>query len=156
MTEGSGLDLYLGNCQLGKGVVEAYRELKDRDAFLITSGEEKVNIPAMNLNLYYKEYLTLLKASSVVVAMSKFKEGWNRTGHEAMLCKTPVIGSGFGGMRELLEGGKQIICEDVSKLNDLVDVALENHKELGEKGYEFAKEFTVERFEKGWEKVLSV
>jgi len=28
--------------------------------------------------------------------------------------------------------------------------------ELGEKGYEFAKNFTVERFEKGWEKVLSV
>ena len=147
--------IYLGNCQPGKGVVEAYRELKDRDAFLITSGEEKVKIPAMNLNLYYKEYLTLLKASSVVVAMSKFKEGWNRTTHEAMLCKTPVIGSGLGGMRELLEGGKQIICGDVSKLNYLVDVAIENQKELGEKGYEFAKGFTIERFEKGLENLLN-
>jgi len=59
-------------------------------------------------------------------------------------------------MRELLEGGKQIICRDISKLNYLVDVAMENREKLGEKGYEFAKNFTVERFEKGWEKVLSV
>jgi len=146
--------IYLGNCQPGKGVVEAYRELKDRDAFLITSGEEKVKIPAMNLNLYYKEYLTLLKASSVVIAMSKFNEGWNRTVHEAMLCKTPVIGSGLGGMRELLEGGKQMICEDISKLNYLVDVAMENREKLGESGYNFAKDFTVERFEKEWARVL--
>ena len=149
------LILYLGNCQPGKGVVEAYRELKDRDAFLITSGKEEVKIPALNLNLDYKEYLTLLKASSVVVAMSKFNEGWNRTVHEAMLCKTPVIGSGLGGMRELLEGGKQLVCEDISKLNDLVDIAMENRKELGESGYNFAKDFTMERFVEGWGKILS-
>jgi len=147
--------LYLGNCHPGKGVVEAYRELKDRDAFLVTSGEEKVKIPAMNLNLDYKEYLALLKASSVVIAMSKFKEGWNRTVHEAMLCKTPVISSGLGGMKELLEGGKQLICKDISKLSCLVDMALENHKEFGEQGYKFAKEFTIERFEKEWERILS-
>ena len=146
--------IYLGNCQPGKGVVEAYRELKDRDAFLITSGEEKVKIPAMNLNLYYKEYLTLLKASSVVIAMSKFNEGWDRTVHEAMLCKTPVIGSGLGGMRELLEGGRQLICEDISELSYLVDVAMENREKLGESGYNFAKDFTVERFEKEWARVL--
>ena len=71
-----------------------------------------------------------------------------------MLCKTPVIGSGLGGMMELLEGGRQLICEDISELSYLVDVAMENREELGEKGYEFAKNFTVERFEKGWEKVL--
>jgi len=146
--------IYLGNCQPGKGVVEAYRELKDRDAFLVTSGEEEVKIPAMNLNLDYKEYLILLKASSVVIAMSKFQEGWNRTVHEAMLCKTPVIGSGLGGMMELLEGGRQLICEDISELSYLVDVAMENREELGEKGYEFAKNFTVERFEDGWGRVL--
>ena len=58
-------------------------------------------------------------------------------------------------MRELLEGRKQLICEDISELNYLV-VAMENREELGEKGYEFAKNFTVERFEDGWGKVLSV
>ena len=146
--------IYLGNCQPGKGVVEAYRELKDRDAFLATSGEEKVKIPAMNLNLYYKEYLTLLKVSSVVIAMSKFNEGWNRSVHEAMLCKTPVIGSGLGGMKELLDGGKQIICEDVSKLSYLVDVAMESRGKQGERGYKFAKGFTMGRFEEGWRKLI--
>jgi len=147
--------IYLGNCHPGKGVVEAYRELKDRDVFLVTSGKEAVKIPALNLNLDYKEYLTLLKASSVVVAMSKFREGWNRTVHEAMLCKTPVIGSGSGGMRELLEGGKQMICDDVSELNYLVDVTMENREELSEKGYEFAKGFTIERFVEEWGEILS-
>lgn len=146
--------IYLGNARPGKGVAEAYQELKNRDAYLVTSGEERVKTPAINLNLNHREYLTLLKASSVVIAVSKFKEGWNRTVHEAMLCKTPVVGSGKGGMRELLEGEKQIICEDISKLNDLVDTAMENREELGEKGYNFAKEFTIERFEKEWGKLL--
>ena len=81
--------------------------------------------------------------------MSKFKEGWNRTAHEAMLCKTPVIGSGLGGMRELLEGGGQIICEDFGDLKERVCYVLE-HPELGEAGYGFAKQFTVKRFEEEW------
>ena len=52
-------------------------------------------------------------------------------------------------MRELLEGGRQLICEDISELNYL-DVAVDNREELGEKGHNFAKDFTVERFEDGW------
>jgi len=58
-------------------------------------------------------------------------------------------------MRELLEGGRQLICEDISELNYL-DVAVDNREELGEKGHNFAKDFTVERFEDGWRRVLSV
>ena len=77
-----------------------------------------MNFPTINLDLERKEYLKLLKAASVVVAMSKFKEGWNRTVHEAMLCKTPVVGAPQGGMKELLEGGEQIICDDFAKLKD--------------------------------------
>lgn len=57
-------------------------------------------------------------------------------------------------MRELQEGGKQMICEDISKLNDLVDVAMENRDELGRKGYGFAKDFTVERFEGEWKEII--
>ena len=141
--------LYLGNCQRIKGVVEAYDRLKDLDVYLVTSGRREVNIPALNLDLDYRDYLLLLKSSSLVITMSKFKEGWNRTAHEAMLCKTPVIGSGLGGMRELLEGGGQTICESFEDLNERVCYVLE-HPELGEKGYEFAKQFTVKRFEEGW------
>ncbi len=145
--------VYIGNCQKAKGVVEVYVELKDLDINLVTSGEQRVSIPARNLNLDYRDYLRLLKASSVVVTMSKFNEGWNRTAHEAMLCKTPVIGSGFGGMKELLEGGQQVVCQSFDELERCVEYALE-HPEMGEKGYDFAKDFTVERFESEWIKLI--
>ncbi len=82
--------------------------------------------------------------------MSKFLEGWNITAHEAMLCQTPVIGSGKGGMRELLEGGGQIICTEFSELPRHIDYALKNQQELGFKGYEFASQFTLEKFETEW------
>ena len=50
--------IYLGNCQKSKGVVEAYNELKDLDVYLVTSGEKRVDIPAINLNLSYRDYLS--------------------------------------------------------------------------------------------------
>jgi len=145
--------VYLGNCQRIKGVVEAYECLKNLKVHLVTSGRREVDIPPLNLNLSYRDYLLLLRAASVVVAMSRFKEGWNRTAHEAMLSKTPVIGSGLGGMGELLEGGQQIICKDFESLKENVCFALD-HPELGERGYEFAKQFTVKRFNEGWLDVI--
>ncbi len=145
--------IYMGNCQKAKGVAETFRVLKDLSVYLITSGEQRVKIPAMNLNLEYRDYLKLLKASSMVITMSKFKEGWCRTAHEAMLLKTPVIGSGLGGMKELLEGGNQIICGDFNFLKEKVEYLLnrpEERKRIGETGFDYAKNFTLERFEKEW------
>lgn len=145
--------IYLGNCQKAKGVVEAYDALKDIDASLVTSGKPHAKIPAINLNLSYKDYLCLLRASSVVLTMSKFREGWCRTAHEAMLCKTPVIGSGLGGMQELLEGGKQIICRDFSSLRKEVESLLNDPEKaslMGVAGHNFAKEFTIEKFKNNW------
>ncbi len=145
--------VYLGNCQKAKGVVEAYEALKDLNVHLVTSGARMVDIPARHLDLTHREYLCLLKASSIALAMSKFKEGWCITAHEAMLMKTPVIGSGEGGMRELLEGGRQIICEDFSRLRKLVVSLLDDQatrKKRGEQGYGFAIQFPLERFEQAW------
>lgn len=149
--------VYLGNCQKAKGAVEAYKALNDLDVHLVTSGREQVKIPARNMNFSYREYLTLLKASVVVITMSKFNEGWCMTSHEAMLLSTPVIGSGKGGMKELLEGGKQIICQDFKELKAKVEDLLSNpqkREELGKSGYQFAKTFTLERFEKEWLEVV--
>ena len=145
--------VYLGNCQKAKGVKESFKALKGLDVHFLTSGERKVKIPALNLNLSDRDYLTLLKASSVVIAMSKFKEGWCRTAHEAMLSKTSVIGSGRGGMRELLEGGKQIVCSDFKNLKERVQDWLDNprlREKMGQNGYNFAKNFTPEKFESEW------
>ncbi|MCJ7829742.1 glycosyltransferase family 4 protein [Patescibacteria group bacterium] len=149
--------IYIGNCQKAKGVVESYQALKDLDVHLVTSGEPMVKIPVINLNSDYRNYLKLLKASSIVITMSKFKEGWCMTAHEAMLLKTPVIGSGLGGMRELLEGGKQIVCENLGSLKEKVKYLL-NHpevrKKMSEDGYNFAKEFTLEKFKEEWLKLI--
>jgi glycosyltransferase involved in cell wall biosynthesis len=142
--------IYLGNCQKEKGVKEAYESLKSFPYHLVTSGKKEIDIPAKNLNLDYREYLLLLKASSVVLTMSHFLEGWNITAHEAMLCRTPVIGSGRGGMEELLEGGKQLICKDFSELPEMISYALENAEKLGDDGYEHGKRFTVEKFDQQW------
>jgi len=142
--------IYIGNCSRDKGVVEVYEALKDQDYQLVTSGEPEVELPCRNLNLPYDEYLLLLKASSAAVTMSRFREGWCRTAHEAMLCKTPVIGSGAGGMAELLKGGKQVICRDISDLPHLVRDVMDRRESLGKEGYRFASSFTLERFEKQW------
>lgn len=148
--------VYIGNCQKGKGVVETYKALKDLDVFLITSGKPHIKIPTINLQLGDRDYLRLLKSSSLAVTMSRFKEGWCRTAHEAMLCRTPVIGSGFGGMGELLEGGNQIVCEDISSLKEKVACLLDSpeiRKEMGENGYNFAKNFSIKRFKEEWIKL---
>lgn len=141
--------IYIGNCRRIKGVIDVYDQLKEMEVHLVTSSRKEVDLPVPNLNLSDREYLLLLRASSLVVTMSTFMEGWGRTAHEAMLCKTPVIGSGLGGMKELLEGGAQIVCEDFKELKDKVIFALD-HPELGEKGYEFARRFTAQRFEAEW------
>ena len=145
--------IYIGNCQRIKGVVEVYEHLKELDVHLVTSGRKEVDIPALNLTLDYRDYLLLLRSSSVVITMSKFMEGWNRTTHEAMLCKTPVIGSGLGGMKELLEAGKQILCNDFDELKEKVSYVLD-HPRLGEMGFEFARQFTTKRFNEEWLSVI--
>lgn len=145
--------IYLGNCQKEKGVVEAYAALKGLPAHLVTSGKPTVQLPALNLDLSYREYLCLLKASALVLTMSKFKEGWCITAHEAMLLGTPVIGSGLGGMGELLEGGNQTICEDFGLLRGKVEYFLRHpdaRNTIGRRGYEYAKNFSLERFKKEW------
>lgn len=142
--------IYLGNCQRNKGVVESYQALNQMDAHFITSGKEEVKLPARNLNLNYEGYRKLLFTSNVAITMSLFKEGWNATAHEAMLAKTPVIGSGLGGMAELLDGGGQIVCKTFLELPDRVLEALSNSQNFSISGYEFASQFTVERFERDW------
>lgn len=137
--------VYIGNAQRKKGADLVYEALKDSDYFLVTSGNKDIDLPVLNLNLKHRDYLCLLKAAGLVVTYSQFKEGWNRVAHEAMLLKTPVIGSGAGGMGELLKGGGQGICTTPYDLKKEVDRRFGN-ADLGAQGYEYAKEFTMERF----------
>lgn len=150
--------IYLGNCQKAKGALKSYEALRGLDAYFVTSGREQIKIPAFNFNSDYRDYLKLLKASSVVLTMSLFNEGWCMTAHEAMLLGIPVIGSGKGGMEELLAGGKQIICKDFNQLRKNVESLLLNEEErekMGREGREFAEQFTIERFDEEWLKMAS-
>lgn len=146
--------IYMGNCQKNKGVVEIYNQLKNRDFTLVTSGKRKVNLPARNFELSYRDYLKLLKSADIVIGMDKFNTGWSITLHEAMLLKRPVIGSNMGALPELLSGGGQIICNDFKDLNKLVDKALEKSKKMSSTGYKYAKRFTIKRFEKTWKEII--
>ena len=146
--------VYLGVAREEKGFRESFEALKHLDYHFVISGDPSLkklysSKPIHDLRLDRRDYLRLLKASDVVVAMSKVLEGWCINVQEAMLCKTPVVGSGEGGMAELLEGGEQLICKNFEDLKDKVNFAIE-HQELGERGYQFAKTLTVDKFGKSW------
>ncbi|MGE3277300.1 MAG: glycosyltransferase family 4 protein [Vicinamibacterales bacterium] len=148
--------VYIGNCQRAKGVVEVYEALKDLDVELVTSGSRQVTLPARHLDLPRADYLRLLRASDVAITMSRFKEGWCMTAHEAMLLGVPVIGSGRGGMRELLEGGAQTVCPTVEGLRDVVRALLADpgaRREQGARGRAYARQFTRARFNEAWQAV---
>ena len=85
-----------------------------------------------------------------MITMSKIREGWCRVAHEAMLCRTCVVGSGSGGMRELLEGGGQVICEDISMLPGLINEVLNKKEKYALEGFKFASRFDHEYFAKEW------
>jgi glycosyltransferase involved in cell wall biosynthesis len=141
--------IYLGNSQYEKGTEDAYLSLKDFDYYLVTSGIPKLNLPVLNLKLKFTEYLLLLKAASVTVLMSKFPEGWNRIAHESILMGTPVIGSGMGGMSELLKKSNQTICTNLTELPKLIEQLVKTPTYM-KNAVKYAREFTLESFEQDW------
>jgi glycosyltransferase involved in cell wall biosynthesis len=146
--------VYLGNFGPAKGVEEAFHALDDLDVHLVASGVAPARhqfIPVLALTRH--DYLCLLAASTLAVTMSQFSEGWCRTAHEAMLCHTPVLGSGQGGMGELLTGGGQIVCRDLRSLRESAEMLLGSPQlraDLANSGYEFARQFTFEKFQADW------
>jgi peptidoglycan/xylan/chitin deacetylase (PgdA/CDA1 family) len=151
--------IYLGNYGRYKGVSEAFDALKDLDVHLVASGRATRGPKQMKcFFLTRRDYLCLLAASKLAIAMSQFAEGWCRSAHEAMLCRTPVVGSGQGGMGELLELGEQTICHDFRSLRGIVEGLLANEgkrADLGCKGLKFARQFTWERFQAQWIDLVS-
>jgi glycosyltransferase involved in cell wall biosynthesis len=144
---------YLGNAKPEKGFIQSYKRLKSINAVFVTSGRSKVDLPVIKVFFSYNDYLKLLKISTIVITMSKFNEGWCRTAHEAMLCGTPVIGSGVGGMEELLTEGGQMICDDFLKLGSVVMDLLQDREKLKDmsiKGREFAQKFSLDYFKQKW------
>ena len=147
--------VYIGNAQKKKGVDKVFKYLQDSNYYLVTSGKQKLNLPIKNLSLDFDEYKKLLTGADTVIALSQFKEGWCRTAHEALLCKTPVIGSGKGGMYELLSNAGQIICSNPEHISDQIHHAIQNRNELGQTGYQYASKFTYEKFKSDWTSLIN-
>lgn len=153
----TGKVVYIGNAIKEKGVYDVYEGLKNSGYYLVMTGAENraTDLPVHYLKLDRNDYLQLLALSSVVIAMSKMEEGWNRIAHEAMLCKTPVIGSGAGGMAELLEQGGQVKLNDLSQLAQAVEQVITQEQQLGVRGYEYVKQFDLHYFEHRWVEVVN-
>lgn len=141
---------YCGNPQLKKGIDLVAAGLRGTGLELCTSGIGTPFPGVRHLDLSFRDYLCLLRASSVVVTMSRFREGWCRVAHEAMLMGTPVVGSGSGGMAELLQGGGQVVCADPKDLRQTVRHAIENRSSFSARGLEFARSFSMARFASSW------
>ncbi|MDX5987412.1 MULTISPECIES: glycosyltransferase family 4 protein [Haloferax] len=146
--------IHLGIPAKLKGTKKAYHELKGMDAKFITTGRKDYHLPVEHLNPDYEGYLRILAAADVVVSMSQFDEGWGLFVHEALLAGTPVVGTGRGGMSELLNGGDQIVCEEFSDLKSSVRKALDMKESLGKSGHQFVKQFSVERMVSGWDQIF--
>lgn len=148
--------IYIGNAAPGKGVYQTYQALKDSDYQLVMTGgsNKAADLPVTFLSLNSTDYRKLIASCDVVLAMSNMMEGWNRVAHEAMLSKTPVIGSGSGGMRELLQGGKQLITQEFKELPELVEHCLINKHSLAESGYTFVSKFDNAYFKNAWGSII--
>ncbi len=149
--------VYIGNAGNRKGVHQVYDRLKHQDFELVMTGgrNDAKDIPVKYLNLSATDYRKLLASCNVVLAMSRMMEGWNRIAHEAMLCKVPVVGSGQGGMMELLVGGQQIVCTDHNNLIEKINQAIARKKDLGNLGYLFVKRFDLSYFKNSWHSIFA-
>jgi glycosyltransferase involved in cell wall biosynthesis len=149
--------IYIGNAGNGKGVHYVYHELSDQGYELVMTGAKNAaqDLPVKYFNLDALSYRKLIASCDVVLAMSDMVEGWNRIAHEALLSKVPVIGSGSGGMQELLDKSGQISCHKGDNLSEKVIQVLEQKVQLGEKGYRFVKQFDEDYFRKSWIEVIN-
>lgn len=143
--------VYIGNASRIKGTAEVYEQLKDEGYTLVMSGRNNdTGVPARWFCLERPEYLLLLAACDAVVCMSRLPEGWNRVAHEAMLCGTPVIGSGIAGMGELLDGGQQTTLTDIGALPETVRHVLAHKDAFAERGRAFTRQYDARYFEDAW------
>lgn len=143
--------LYIGNASRQKGVYDVYEALKNHDYYLVMTGatNQAADLPVHYLNLERKEYQLLLAAAAAVLCMSKMVEGWNRIAHEALLSRTPVIGSGSGGMKELLDGAGQLTSSPAN-LAEAVENTLRHKERFTQSGFEYASRFDLNYFSAEW------
>jgi glycosyltransferase involved in cell wall biosynthesis len=148
--------IYLGNPQKEKGTDKSYEVLKNLDVHFVSTGIQKIELPVKHLDLSFDEYITLLQVSTLSVLMSQIKEGWNRVAHESILSHTPVVGTGRGGMGELLNKADQTICQDWNELPIIVEKMIKEKVDISQEELKYVDSFNVDGFMKSWSEVFGV
>ncbi len=145
---------------IGKNVASktlfAYNKIRhlENKYNIITTGERIEFRGPINLNLDYKDYVNLLNYSDIAILLTRFKEGWNRIAHEALICNTPVIGlKDSGGMEELLGLTQQRIL-DLSEIDFLEEIIIEVLDKSKVDNTNLLK-FNLTYFSNEWEKIVN-
>jgi glycosyltransferase involved in cell wall biosynthesis len=150
--------LHLGSYGIAKGQKMAVKCLKGYGLPLIATSSSKVllkdDLQGIHfINANFNEYNVLLKNAKAVICMSEFKEGWCRALHEAAIHGTPILGSGLGGMKELLEIGS-FMPSTVNTLSHDFDIIIKEGP-LSEDKVNSYRAFTLEKFYEAWRRCVS-
>lgn len=147
--------IYLGKLGSGKGIDEVLNSIDVNKYNLVVTGKTEHESNLITTRFFSEdEFPVFLSLCDVVLAMSTMQEGWNRITHESLLVKTPVIGSGSGGMRELLTKSGQIIVDDFNHLDDQIQFCLKSHIAYGKLGFEYVKQFDLNYFANRWNDII--
>jgi glycosyltransferase involved in cell wall biosynthesis len=118
----------------------------------------KSDYPSEHVKTHYfkdGEFPLFLASCDVVITLSTMIEGWNRTAHESILVGTPVIGSGTGGMQELLEKTKQTILSDTKTLNLEIEKCLKKDNKVSEDAKNYLSQYNLTYFKSNWKRVIA-
>lgn len=147
--------VYLGKLGSGKGVKEVLNSIDSEKYNLVVTGKEALGSDVISTRYFSEdEFPVFLSLCNVVLSMSTMQEGWNRIAHESLLVKTPVIGSGTGGMKELLTKSGQTILTDLNNLDSSIQNCLKNKESYGNLGYEYVSQFDLNYFENSWKDLI--
>ena len=149
--------LHLGSYGPAKGQKIIIKSLSDFKIPMIATGSKKVQFledlkDITFISASYEEYNILLKNAMAVICMSEFKEGWCRVLHEAAIHGTPILGSGLGGMTEVLGIGG-FNSSSPSTLN--ADLKDRLKKPLANNHRKLYMTFTLERFHNAWNQLIA-
>ncbi len=150
--------IYLGKNSRPK-TWNAYQMVKslEKDYLIITTGPRKDFPGPHHLDLDFEDYCSLLYCCGVTLLLPQFSEGWSRIAHESLICGSPVIGNGKGGMRELLEKTNQPVLEEQQPeaIIALIKQIIASGKRIDKKDSLHARTFDMAYFGQKWEKVIS-
>jgi glycosyltransferase involved in cell wall biosynthesis len=146
---------YVGNGLKRKGVHLATAALAGSGVRIISTGVQSdapSDAALTVLNLPFDDYIALLSCCEVAVLLSQFREGWNRTAHEAVLLGVPVIGAPRGGMRELLGLTGQAYASTTEQARNKY---LSHLYGVDASQVRLAREFSQARFNQSWQELVA-